>query len=330
MQASRRDMIYRLLVIVFWSLLIIVSSNLGMIRDEPTSKGVLLTGNLEEKSDFFHAIAGDNIKKVEEYLKEDPHIIHRNVQGITPLLYAVTVKTSPYNGIVNINMIMLLLHYGACSTTKNESGWTPLHSAARYGDYELVILLLSWNYQTRERDTFLREMLFAESRSGQTAKNLAKQWGHDKVVMVLESYEQELSSDTFSQTKKKEEKEFDYVIPVDTWCNHCALLGNALKVKEFLEQGADPTIQDDILGWTSLHFVAVNGNSTIVSIVLDWPYQDKTFLKRLLTTKSRKGETPKDLAQKRGCNEIVIQLHEYEKKLTIIEQNFFSYSCNLL
>lgn len=65
--------------------------------------------------------------------------------------------------------------------SKNERGWTVLHFAARYGQRQVVDLVLQLTGCDRE----------ATNSEGKTAAQVAQFWGYDDIAKVLDTSKQE-------------------------------------------------------------------------------------------------------------------------------------------
>ena len=121
----------------------------------------------EVSNDFFVALKQENMKSIEEHIKNGVNIKKKNLHGLNPLHMAAQMGNSRLIDLflakgVGINLlsrskhtalhiavkqqhmdiVKQLLKYGAKINTQNSDGDSPLHVATRYGNFDLVHLLL--------------------------------------------------------------------------------------------------------------------------------------------------------------------------------------------
>ncbi|XP_065179874.1 receptor-interacting serine/threonine-protein kinase 4-like [Sycon ciliatum] len=96
----------------------------------------------------------------------------------------------------NARLAKLLIERCACLNAQtSESRWTPLHNAVLSNKINVVKVILSHASDGVTLDTTLR------SRSGYTALDIAKYFGHDECVQLLTQYEADKV--IYGQAKKK-------------------------------------------------------------------------------------------------------------------------------
>nr|XP_014282185.1 serine/threonine-protein phosphatase 6 regulatory ankyrin repeat subunit C-like isoform X2 [Halyomorpha halys] len=160
----------------------------------------------------------------------------------------------------NIDMAKLFLMYGANSNLTNNFGWTPLHVAALLGDNNtkpMVELLLDSGCDVN-----------ALTDGGFSPLNLVEAGSNLNFLNYLVK-----NSDSLKFDKNRNFVESEH------------LEGQTEALQILLNHGAELDHQDDILGWTALHWAAANGNIRGAKLLVR-EYGAST------TIKSKMGMTP--------------------------------------
>ena len=141
-----------------------------------------------------------------------------------------------------VNVIPLLLEYGADVTAQTDDGSTPFHVASQWGHEEVARLLLDCGADAT-----------AQTNDGSTPLHLASQWGREEVVLLL----LECGADATARTK-------DGSTPL-----HLASeKGHGRVAYLLLEDGVDVSAQRDD-GTTPLHIASQWGSEEVVLLLLD-------------------------------------------------------------
>ena len=160
---------------------------------------------LQVRSDLglFEACAGGQLKLVEEFVSQNPELLHaRSSDGWTPLHLAAffghsalaqyllglgapvdarstnAMKNTPLHAAAagsKTELARLLLAHSADANATQEGGWTALHAAAQSGNRDLVELLITSGADLKAR-----------AANNQTALDLAMLGGHSGIVDLLE------------------------------------------------------------------------------------------------------------------------------------------------
>jgi ankyrin repeat protein len=197
----------------------------------------------------------------------------RASDGKTALLLAIGKGHPP--------TVDLLLEQGANPTAKDNQGWNALHIAARFGQDNILRLLL-----TKQFD-------WAQSSDGVIALLLAVRNGHTSTIdLLLEQGANPTAKDnhgwnaihiaaTFGQDNILRlllAKQFNWDLEARAPDNRTALLlavgyGYLTMIDLLLEQGADPIAKDNH-GWNAIHVAARFGRDNILRLLLakqfDW------------------------------------------------------------
>jgi ankyrin len=217
----------------------------------------------------------------------------------TPLHFAV-----PHG----IDIVKLLVEYGANVKKRDGSLQTPLHLAARAGMTDVVDMLLEhWPGGTRAKDDCKNRPLHLAALSGWTElvrllveiwpagprkKNnygytplhFAAQRGNTDVVRLLLEHWPE-------GTRAKDDCK-------NTPLHLAALSGWTELVRLLVEIWPEGPRKKNNHGYTPLHFAAQRGNTDVVRLLVEsWPQSARE--------KDTKGRTPSQLAARRGKTDVV-------------------------
>jgi len=136
-----------------------------------------------------------------------------------------------YNGRADV--AELLIRHGADVNARDNDGRTPLRIAAYNGHVDVVKLLL-------ERGADLN----AKNSENKTPLDVARERGQSDVARVIEEFTR-MPSELFEAVKS----------------------GDAARVKELLEKGADVNARDN-KGWTPLHLAAQKGHADVAELLI--------------------------------------------------------------
>lgn len=97
------------------------------------------TNLMKLRAELTNAINTNNLEQLAQLLKSSTFINlnYVDTDGETPL-HRVCVKGS-------LEMVKLLVHYGANQSIKNKTGWFPIHLASYYGHMDIFLYLIDEN-----------------------------------------------------------------------------------------------------------------------------------------------------------------------------------------
>jgi ankyrin len=185
---------------------------------------------------LFNEIILSNLELVEAALKAYPGLLEVvDLNGNTPLC------VSTQFGLVD--MVSMLLRFGASLSAANCKGLTPLHLACKYGHDEMVLLLLRHNANAH-----------AVSIHGDNPLHLACIKGHEKVCSIL-LHKTDLRD-------KRGKKGRTYL--------HCSSICHSIEVASllFVLQRLDKNAVDDF-GRTALHYAILANAYDFVKFLID-------------------------------------------------------------
>ncbi|CAH1396892.1 unnamed protein product [Nezara viridula] len=167
----------------------------------------------------------------------------------------------------NIEIAKLLLMYSADSNLTNNFNWTPLHVAALFGINSTKSFVELFLYSGCDVN--------ALTDGGFSPLNLAEAGNDLSFLDYLVNNSDSLKFDKYENQKLAEP---------ENWEGHYEIL------QLLLNRGAELDHQDDILGWTTLHWAAANGDLIGAKLLVE-EYGAAT------TLKSKMGMTPFRTAQ---------------------------------
>ena len=127
----------------------------------------------EGRNPLHGAAYSGKLEVVRILIEYDPAYINaRDEYGQTPLDLASTG-----HNFKDGSVFQLLLEHGAVINVQDQDGWTPLHTASRYGALEVVRLLLELGADVEVKNNY-----------GETALQFAADKGHDEVVKFLREH----------------------------------------------------------------------------------------------------------------------------------------------
>ena len=132
---------------------------------------VIAGGNGRERTALHAAAAGGHLAVVKYLVGQGASISSLDAARATPLHAAVIGE--------NESVVTYLGGQGASMDAQDAAGETPLHYAAAYGNLAIVTYLLSQN----------SAILLAKTTLGQTAKDIAIEVGHTRIVQNLQGRE---------------------------------------------------------------------------------------------------------------------------------------------
>ncbi len=207
---------------------------------------------------FIDAVRADDIEKVRQLLDTDPELANaRNESGDSAILLSL------YSGSDAITR--LLLSRGAKLS---------VFEAAAIGNLDRV----------KEHLSIDPRLLNSVSHDGWTPLHLSAFFGQTEVVEYLAT----IGADLHATSKNGLG-----IMPI-----HSALKGHRLEVAQFLlEQGVDVNARQTILGYTSLHYAAVNGLESAAQKLVEYGAE--------VHLKSADGKTPLDLARENNHADVI-------------------------
>jgi len=153
--------------------------------------------------DIFEAASLGEVWRLEELLRENPHIAGEySPDGFTTLHFACfftrpeaaayllqhgvdvnavaqnAMRVTPLHSAAsarNLPIVTLLLEHGADANARQQKGWTALHSAAQHGDRTMIELLLLHGADRA-----------VKSDDGVSCTDLARKNGVEEIVALLE------------------------------------------------------------------------------------------------------------------------------------------------
>lgn len=260
--------------------------------------------NTKNPDSFLDAVVKNNSYKIRKSLQNgfNPNYIFKKYKFATALIIASEIGnieivkllleygadtdiqtenrvTALISAIANdhIEIVKLLLEYGADTNVQDEDGWVPLMSATEIGNIEIVKLLLEY-----------RADINIKTKNGGTALIIASQNGYIEVVKLLLEH----SADTNVQDENE-------VTPLMFASSN----GYIEIVKLLLEYNVDTNVQGEN-GVTALMFASQNGYIEIVKLLLEHNVDTNI--------QAENGATALMLASKNGHIDLVKLLSEYE------------------
>jgi len=128
----------------------------------------LLAAAQAESAQLFSAIKHNEHKAVVQMISSLKDVNVRDEKGFTPLHYAAREG--------HVDLVKLLMSYGADLNARNEDEWTPLHKASLHGHVEVIKLLLAGGADVNAADPI-----------GITPLYLASAHNHTEAIAVLEA-----------------------------------------------------------------------------------------------------------------------------------------------
>ncbi len=199
-----------------------------------------------------------------------PSNMTRPQEGWSPLHWAVHRKSA--------SLVQLLLDRGVDPDVRDVYGWTPLHLAVEEGWLEGVDLLLKAGAHVNA----MTHKPLGQYPTRMTPADLAERLGHKEVLARLQQYGGRTSREIRRQT---------------LWFQ-AVHEGDVRKIREFLEAGMDPDVQDR-QGDTALHLAVLQEDLALIQMLLE--YGARVDMPNL------RGRTPLHLAARR-CNRKAVRL----------------------
>ncbi|MGL4652687.1 ankyrin repeat domain-containing protein [Cetobacterium sp.] len=192
--------------------------------------------NTKNSDSFFDSLVKNNYHKTRKFLQNgfNPNYVFVKFKFTIPLIFA------SQNG--HIEIVKLLLEYGADTNIQTDTGATALGFASQNGHIEIVKLLLEYGADTN-----------IQTDTGATALGFALQNGHIEIVKLLLEYG--------AQTNIQANGGVTALICAST-------MRQIETVKLLLEHGANVNIQTNG-GVTALGSASQNGHIEIVKLLLE-------------------------------------------------------------
>ncbi|XP_020917386.1 palmitoyltransferase AKR1 isoform X2 [Exaiptasia diaphana] len=208
---------------------------------------------------LFDVISHDNVGDCKYILERDPSLVHSvGWHGMTPLHRAATRG--------NLEILQILLEFGANVNALNGFGETPLHFACQTASLKFVGILVNKGADIKVIDNGGRSSVHHAARSGSVWKI------HYFVTLGLDLHKR----DSRGQT----------VLHIAAECGHIDLIQYCLRNKRF-----DPGITDNSM-MTPLHFAVQSKNRQCAWLV------ESSSHKSLVLLPDIHGSTPVDYAAK--------------------------------
>ena len=213
------------------------------------------------------ASRGGNPEVIELMLSHVPSIDSRTKEGVTPLMIAASND--------KLQAVKYLLKQGADPSLQDNNGWNVLHRLSRVGNPEGIELMPTHvpciDSVTKEGLTPL--MIAAGNDNLQAVKCLLKQ-GADPSLQDIKGWSG-LHSSSLGGNPEVIELMLSHVPSIDSITKEgltplmIAALNDKLQaVKYLLEQGADPSLQNN-KGWSALHSASLDGNPEVIELILN-------------------------------------------------------------
>ncbi|MGL4803194.1 MAG: ankyrin repeat domain-containing protein [Cetobacterium sp.] len=193
--------------------------------------------NTKNYNDFQEALITNNHHKIKKILQNgfNPNYIFKNLNSLIALRYA--------SQFGYIEIVKLLLEYGASTEIRSSDGGTSLLVASECGNLEIVKILLKNGANV---NTFTNTKL--------TPLIIASQNGHIEIVKLLLKYKANL------EDKDNEE---------DTALLSASTTGKLEIVEYLINYGASINVQN-IHGYTPLLIASINGHTKVVETLLKY------------------------------------------------------------
>lgn len=195
----------------------------------------------DQKKSLFDAIKSGDKRKVKDILNKgiSPNI--KDDLGNTPIIYASSSVSLLFD---NVDIVNDLLKAGADMNVGDSNGWTALHFACKYGDFELVKILVDSGAD-----------VIKHTNSDETPLTIAAANHNDDIVALMQQLEgqqhmhrhKEVEPDSFVP-QSLIEKLFHYTQTEDP-----DLIKSMIK-----SSGVDPNMEDS-QGWTALTVASDEG-----------------------------------------------------------------------
>jgi ankyrin repeat protein len=174
-----------------------------------------------------------------------------DIQGLTPLYFAVATKVEPVNA--SLDTVRLLLNHGAQVNARDPKGVTPLHAAAAAGNAPVTAMLLAHGSDVGAR--FLQSN--GPFTTNVTALYLAIIAGQTDTAKILLEHGARVQVNDADMMGGRTPLDF------------VTMRGNATLVSFLLANGADVNAVNR-LNQTALIFAVRNNRSAIVRLLLDY------------------------------------------------------------
>jgi len=250
--------------------------------------------------DILNAVKKGNIDKVKELLKKDPELINSKDQWQNNLLKVALLNRdrkmakflienkidinyirkdigesafhmAVYRSHGSLEIVKLMIKYGADINLKDRRGQTPLNYAVSGGNKEIVNFLLDKGAD-----------LNTEGRLFERTMRSAIAGGLERIIDKL--------------VKTKDVNYLSKTRSGNTYLHEVAQGGMAKFVEPFIRKGMDAN-EKNVYGWTPLHYAASRGNTEVIDLLIK-NGADKNM-------RAIDGQTPYNIAQEFNQQETV-------------------------